>query len=110
MFNTQIIEATDNARRDGDTAVLAMDFEKNLPLPLTGVGQEYYKRQVWLHNLCIHNTVNEQATVYLYAEHYAGKGPNDVISCLHHHISRLPATVNQIILFADNCFSQNKNR
>ena len=44
VFNTQIIEATDNARRDGDTGVLVMDFEKNLTLPLTVVGQEYYRR------------------------------------------------------------------
>ena len=30
--------------------------------------------------------------MYLYAEHYAGKGPNEVISRLDHYLSTLPAT------------------
>lgn len=110
VFNTQLIEATESARERNKTVVLSMDYEKNLPLPLTGVGQEYYKRQLWLHNLCIHNSVSEEATMYLYAEHFAGKGPNDVISCLDHYISNLPPEITHIVLFADNCFSQNKNR
>ena len=110
VFNTQIAEATEAAKLSGDTDVIAMDYEKNLPLPLTGVGQEYYKRQLWLHNLCIHSTVENQATMYVYAEHYAGKGANEVISCLDHYITQLPPTVTKLIVFVDNCFSQNKNR
>ena len=87
-----------------------MDYEKNLPLPLTGVGQEYYKRQLWIHNFCIHDNVNDRATMFLYAEHYAAKGPNEVISLLDYYISSLPPTIKKVCLFADNCFSQNKNR
>ena len=60
---------------EGDIAVLAMDYQKNLPLPLTGISQEYYKRQLWIHNFCIHDNVTNDATMFLYAEHYAKKGP-----------------------------------
>ena len=81
----------------------------NLPLPLTGVSQKHYKRQLWIHNLYIHNCVNDNAMMFLYAEYYAGKGPNKVISCLDHCISSLPPTIKKLKIFADNCFSQNKN-
>ena len=113
VFNLQLKEAIKSplARvTDGDTAVIAMDFQKNLPLPLTGVSQEFYERQLWLHNFCIHDCIHENATMYLYAEHYAGKGPNEVISCLDHYLSTLPATTKNLKIFADNCFSQNKNK
>ena len=110
VFNVQLKEATQEGKQANNTAVLCLDFEKNLPLPLTGVSQEYYKRQLWLHNLCIHDSVLEKSVMYLYAEHYAAKGPNEVISCLDHYISGLPQNINNIVLFMDNCFSQNKNR
>ena len=113
VFNAQLREATESAKTmvtDCDTAVIAMDFQKNLPLPLTGICQEYYKRQLWIHNFCIHDCVNGNAMMFLYAEHYAGKGPNEVISCLDHYISTLPPTTKKVKIFADNCFSQNKNR
>ena len=70
VFTVQINEVTVTAQAllpDGNTAVLAMDYQKNLPLPLTGVSQEYYKRQLWIHNFCIHDNVTNDATMFLYA-------------------------------------------
>ena len=113
VFNLQLKEATKSPLArviDGDTAVIAMDFQKNLPLPLTGVSQKFYKRQLWLYNFCILDCIHENATMYLYAEHYVGKGPNEVISCLDQYLSTLPATTKNLKIFADNCFSQNKNK
>ena len=54
--------------------------------------------------------VDDDATMYLYSEHYAGKGPNEVISCLDDYIKDLPQSVTALHLFTDNCFSQNKNK
>ena len=95
---------------DCDIAVIAMNFQKNLPLPLTNIGQEYYKRQLWLHNFCIHDNVNNHAWMFLYSENFAAKGPNEVISCLDFYINRLSSKIRKQHIFADNCFSQNKNR
>ena len=87
VFNMQLWEVTEKGSAEGlpETMVIAMDFQKNLPLPKTGISQEYYKRQLWLHNFCIHDNVNHRAKMFLYAEHYAGKGPNEVISCLKYY-------------------------
>lgn len=110
VFQVQLNEVTEQAKSNETIVVLAMDFQKNLPLPLTGVSQEYYKRQLWIHNFCIHECSEEKSTMFLYSENFAGKGPNDVLSCLQFYIKTLPAEVRRIDLFADNCFSQNKNR
>ena len=110
VFTLQMQEATENAKTCKDSAVIAMDYQKNLPLPLTGISKEYYKRQLWLHNFCIHNTVQEQATMFVYSKSYAGKGPNEVLSCLDFYIRSLPVEITKLYIFADNCFSQNKNR
>ena len=112
VFNVQIQEASESAKmtKEKNVAVLAINFQKNLPPPLTNVSQEYYKRQLWVHNFCIHHCSEEKSTMFLYAEHYGGKGPNEVLSCLQHYFKTLPAEIDKIELFADNCFSQNKNR
>ncbi len=91
--------------------VLAFDFQKNLPLPLTNVGAEYYKRQLWLHNFDINDLRTNQATMFLYSEHFACKGANDVISCLNKYLANyVSSDTKHLILFADNSFGQNKNR
>ena len=66
-----------------------MEFKKKLLLPKTGISQEYYKQQLWLHNFCIHDNVSHRAKMFLFAEHYAGKGPNEVISCLKYYLSTI---------------------
>ena len=48
--------------------------------------------------------------LFLYAKHYAAKGPNEVISCLDYYLQQLPAEVIRMHLFTDNAFSQNENR
>ena len=113
VFHTQLCEVTESAllmKDDCDVAVIAMDFQKNLPLPLTNVGQEYYKRQLRLHNFCIHENVNNNAWMFIHSENFAAKGPNEVISCLDFYIKRLSNKIRKLHIFADNCFSQNKNR
>lgn len=68
--------------------VLCLDFQKNLPLPVTNIGDEYYKRQLWLHNFGINNVVTNQATMFLFTENFATKGPNEVITALNFYIQK----------------------
>ena len=111
VFNMLLMKVTEKASAEGlpETMVIAMDFQKNLPLPKTSISQEYYKRQLWLHNFCIHDNASHRAKMFLYAEYYAEKGPNEIISCLKYYLSTFPTTVSTLHIFADNGFSQNKN-
>lgn len=97
--------------KDGCTLNLCFDFQKNLPLPVTNIQDEYYRRQLWLHNFGIHNINNGTASMYLFTENYAHKGPNEVISCLNDYLQQMNDNkYKKLVLFCDNCFSQNKNK
>ncbi len=81
------------AKNNRKIAAITLDYEKNLPIPVTKVSSEYYMRQLWLHNFCIHNMVNEKAEMFVYSEHFAGKGANEVISFLDFYINRLSSEI-----------------
>ncbi|CAG4965916.1 unnamed protein product [Parnassius apollo] len=90
---------------------ICFDFQKNLPLPVTHVTDEYYLKELWLHNFGIHNLKENSATMYLFTENYAHKGPNEVITALDDYFlyHKIPDQTHLEIL-SDNGFSQNKNR
>jgi hypothetical protein len=97
-------------KKDNTISAISMDFEKNLPLPVSKVSFEYYLRQLWLQNFCIHDMSSGQSNMFLYSEHYANKGPNEVISLLNFYFSSISNSIKTIYIFSDNSFSQNKNR
>ena len=87
------------------------DNQTNLPLPLTNTDEDYYLRQLWIHNLGNHNFGTKKATMVLYAEHFAPKGPNEVISALKWYIeNNITRYTEQLHVFMDNCFVQCKNK
>lgn len=96
---------------DDHVLSLCFDYQKNLPLPVTNVQDEYYRRQLWLHNFGIHNIKEGTATMYLYTENYAHKGPNEVITALDDYLKHNKKPEHTMLnIFCDNCYSQNKNR
>jgi hypothetical protein len=78
-----------------------LDYKKNLPLPVTNVSCEYYIRLLWIHNFCIHTMRTESAEMFLYSEHFAGKGPNEVISFLKFYIEKLETNITSLYVFCD---------
>lgn len=91
-----------------DTLILCMDFEKNLPPPVTNIGVEYYKQQLWIHNFGILNVRTGDASMYLYSEHSAAKGSNEVISMLPYKEEALE--LQKAASLRGQLFGQNKNR
>ena len=47
--------------------------------------------------------------MYCWPEVLAKRGSDEVISCLQHFLSKIPATVNTLFLYSDGCPGQNKN-
>ena len=48
--------------------------------------------------------------MFVYPENCAHKGPNEIISMLDFYVKNLPENVKNLVIFCDNCFSQNKNK
>ena len=72
------------------------------------VGPEYFK-SAWKCGLfTVHDERTEIQTNYLIGEaDQVGKGANTVINLLDHYLETNPTEV--VVLFADNCYGQNKN-
>lgn len=78
---------------------------------MTNITDEYYLRQLWLHNFGVHNLSQNTAAMFLLTENYAHKGPNEVITALEYYVTKEKTlNQNQLDLYCDNCYSQNKNR
>lgn len=108
-FFDNMKDKKDNPKQD--ELVICFDFQKNLPLPVTNIGDEYYLRQLWLHNFGINDIVTNQASMFLFTENFCSKGPNEVITCLDYYIRKYKKQEHRkLSIFCDNCFSQNKNR
>jgi hypothetical protein len=99
------------AKSDKTLTVISMDYEKNFFVPITKVNIEYYSRQLSIHNFGIHNMSSEKATMFMYSENYAMKGPNETISFLNYYIkNKIDKKVKKLYIFSDNCFAQMKCR
>lgn len=89
------------------------DFQKVLILPFADVSTFYYKRNWNMYNFSVFCTTTGQGYCYTWLETEAKKGGNEVATCLERFVKfemgRNPDT-KEIILWADNCFGQNKNK
>jgi hypothetical protein len=52
-----------------------------------------------------------KALMYMYSENFALNGPNETISFIHHYMEQnIKSEVEEVIIFSDNNFVQNKSR
>ena len=107
LLNTNRKQAVE----DVDLEVLCFDMEKTLPLPRIPTNVVFYKRQLWLYNLGIHTAKKNKGHCYLWLEGEAGRGAQEVSSCLYKHImeDQDMHSCKYLILWSDSCGGQNRN-
>ena len=96
-------------KQSSDMALITFDMMQNLPVPMLTHNSMFYLRQMWVYNLGIHDCRTDTATMCMWNEIIAGRGADEVCSCLLQYILTLPADVKKLICFSDSCFGQNKN-
>ena len=69
----------------------------------------YYLRQLYVLVLGIHHTSDDSAYLYAWDESTAGRGPDEIASCLSNHVSARVEDARHLICYSDSCFGQNKN-
>lgn len=98
------------AQQNPQKEAIAMDFEKNLPVPNIQTNDVYYRRQLAFYMFNIHVLSTSEAIFYTYPEVCGKKGSDDVASVLCDFIfNHLDPRVDELTIFCDSCGGQNKN-
>ncbi len=90
---------------------IGMDFGQSIGVPHTTdqLGGTYFLHMRNFHLFGMCSVLEHTQVCYTYDEREAGKGANDVISCLHEFLTRRHVQTPNIRIHADNCRGQNTN-
>lgn len=96
---------------DKTKRVLMVDLEKCLPTPNLTNSQSFYLRKLWTLNYTIHDSSNDKTWCMLWDEVTAGRGGNEMASCLYSWaVQELMGTeTKKLTVWSDNCSGQNRN-
>ncbi|KAK3925611.1 30S ribosomal protein S12 [Frankliniella fusca] len=98
------------AQEDNTKQVVAFDLEQVLACPQLSSGETFYKRQLSVYNLTVYNCSTKSAVNYMWSEVEAGRGANEIASCVTRYINEEVAEpVTHLTMFSDTCSGQNKN-
>ncbi|GFQ90773.1 uncharacterized protein TNCT_234071 [Trichonephila clavata] len=90
------------------TCTINMDMQPVIFTPTLTHSSMFYSRQ--LSNLCIHNGDTSTSFICLWHEAMAGRGGNEVASCLLKVITSNLTPKRNLTVWCDNCAGPNKNR
>lgn len=100
------------SKLDSSYVTISFDLEKCLPTPYLRNGVSFYKRQLWVYNLTVYktDTTGNEATCLLWNETIAGRGGQEIASCIRKFIISLDSNDIEILNFySDSCSGQNRN-
>lgn len=103
--------AIENASKETEhTEVFTFDLERALEMPRLSTSIAYYKRKLWLYNLCIYDEIRRIGYMYVWPETMASRGAQEIDACLCRHFrERLLPSTNKLLLYSDSCYGQNRN-
>lgn len=90
--------------------IFNFDLEKTLPCPVIATNLEYYYRELQVYNLKIHNLGSDEATIFMWHEVVASRGPDEIGSrVMKYRKEKLKNGVKDTVTFSDSCSRQNRN-
>lgn len=104
----------------GESFTISFDMMQNMVLPKSPIGQTYYSRQLYQYVFAVvrhrgrgMNQRREDIHLYTWLENQNKKDSNMVASALQHYLGNVAfnelCEYNELRLFSDSCYGQNKN-
>lgn len=100
--------ATKLAEKQGIYAI-TFDLQQALPTPKLSTGPTFYKKKMFCYNMSVHSLGDGQGHFYMWDESTAGRGADEIGSCLLKHFEVNDLRGEKLIAISDNCCGQNKN-
>lgn len=101
----------DEVRSSGNVKVVSVDMQKVLLLPKLSIKEAFFSRKLVLFNETFCDvSKNGEAVCVLWHEGDAGRKAKNITTTYIHYVFKFCRDFEEIILFADNCNAQNKNR
>ncbi len=91
------------------TMYLTFDLQAVLTLPYAGDGQIYYSRKLSVLNFTIHDS-KERGICFLWDETCGNKGSAEIATFLIRYLENLPSEITSVVMYADTCGGQNRNK
>lgn len=101
--------ATMESAQNEGTYAITFDLQQALPTPKLSTGPTFYKKKMFCYNFSIHRLHPAQGYFYMWDESTAGRGADEIGSCLLKHFSEHNISGSKLIAISDNCGGQNKN-
>jgi len=92
--------------------VFAFDLQKTKALPYLSTSEAYYKRQLSIYNLGIHDCGTGEGFFNFWHEAIASRGPAEIASCIWHWLCQNEyngVRPERLVAFSDACGGQNRN-
>lgn len=99
------------SRSTENSKVIMLDLQKCLPTPYLTNCQSFYLLKLWTLNLTIYDATEKKSYCVLWDESKAGRGGNEVASALLKWAKNVigESKIENLIIWSDNCPSQNRN-
>lgn len=99
------------ASRNPTIVAAVFDLQEVLATPKSNESSLYYKRQLNTYNLTVYEYGTGQGYNYVWNETIAGRGSNEIGSCIWQYIRKCANEGKKSIhLFSDSCGGQNRNK
>lgn len=94
-----------------NTKVIMLDLQKCLPTPYLTNCKSFYLLKLWTLNLTIFDATEKKSYCVMWDESVAGRGGHEIASCLVRWASEVlkHSNIETLIIWSDNCPSQNRN-
>ena len=100
----------ERARQDSNVCVLSFDLQQVLPCPRLSTNVVFYKRQLSVYNLGIHEASTNKGFMHIWHEGDGGRGSEDIANCLFNFVNEEKSEeTRHVVAFSNTFEGQNRN-
>ena len=101
---------TIHAQKENTFTGIIGDLEQVSPCPRALSSEFFYISKISCYNYTLFDLGTKDGYCYCWDEPKAGRGSNEISSCLHHFLSHVGKDISEVVIWADTCSGQNRNQ